>query len=126
MSRGISLRVALLDNQIVDRDRLPIGRVDDVEIEVGEGLPRVTAVLTGSEALGPRLGGSVGWAMAALSARLRDPHQDEGPARIEIGAVKELEPLVELDLAKDEMPEVAGLERWLARQFVARLPGSGR
>jgi hypothetical protein len=126
MSRGVSLRVALLDNQIVDRDRLPIGRVDDVEIEVGEGRPRVTAVLTGSEALGPRLGGSVGRAMAALSARLREPRQDEGPARIEIGAVKELEPLVELDLAKDEMPEVAGLERWLARHFVARLPGSGR
>ena len=125
MNRSLSLRIALLDNQIVDRDGLPLGRVDDLEIEIGEGQPRVSAILTGSEALGGRFDGPIGRAMAALSSRLRHPSQGEGPARIEIGAVQEVQPLVELELGKDQLPEVAGLERWLARHFVARIPGAG-
>lgn len=124
MSREISLRIALLDNQVVDCNRLPIGRVDDLEIEVEDGRPRVTEIVTGSEALGGRIGGLLGHWMAAISARLRSS-TEEGPPRIEIGAVEEIEPLIELRVDKDEMPEVAGLERWLAARFVGRLPRSG-
>jgi hypothetical protein len=125
LSRSISLRIALFDNQIVDSNRLPIGRVDDLEIEVGDGSPRVTAILTGSEALGGRIGGFLGRWMTAVSARLRSPAEEEGPPRIDVAAVEELEPLIELRLEKDELPEVAGLERWLATHFVGRLPRSG-
>jgi len=32
VSEHVSLRLALLDKQIVDRERLPIGRVDDLEL----------------------------------------------------------------------------------------------
>ena len=125
MSRSISLRIALLDNQVVDCNRLPIGRVDDLEIEVEGGPPQVTEVITGSEALGGRLGGFLGRWIAAASARLRSADQKQGPPRIEIAAVEEIEPLIELSVAKDELPQVAGLERWLAANFVGRLPGSG-
>jgi hypothetical protein len=125
MSRSISLRIALLDNQVVDSNRLPIGRVDDLEIELGDGSPRVTAILTGSEALGGRIGGFLGRWMAATSARLRSSAEEEGPPRIDIAAVEEFEPLIELGVEKDEMPHVAGLERWLAERFVGRLPRSG-
>jgi hypothetical protein len=125
VSRSISLRIALLDNQVVDSNRLPIGRVDDLEIEVGEGAPRVTAIVTGSEALGNRIGGSLGRWMATLSARLRPPAATEGPPRIGLGAVAEIEPLIELDVDKDDLPQVGGLERWLAANFVGRLPRSG-
>jgi hypothetical protein len=124
MSRSVSARIVLLDNQIVDSDRLPIGRVDDLEIEVDGGEPRVTAMLVGSEALGQRIGGLIGRAMTAVSARLSPPGRT-GPPRIGVDSIRRLEPLIELDLCKDEMPEVAGLERWLAAHLVERLPGSG-
>jgi hypothetical protein len=52
--RQISARIALLDKQLVDSDRLPIGRVDDLELSLpaGGGPPEVEALLTGAEALG--------------------------------------------------------------------------
>jgi hypothetical protein len=125
MSRSISLRIALLDNQVVDCHRLPIGRVDDLEIEVEDGRPRVTTIVTGSEALGGRIGGFLGRWMAGASARLRSPAKEEGPPRIDLAAVKQIEPLIELKVDKDELPQVAGLERWLAANFVGRLPRSG-
>ena len=125
MSRSISLRIALLDNQVVDCNRLPIGRVDDLEIEVEGGRPRVTTIVTGSEALGGRIGGFLGRWMTAVSARLRSRAQGEGPPRIDLVAVKQIEPLIELKVDKDELPQVAGLERWLAANFVGRLPRSG-
>jgi hypothetical protein len=125
VSGAVSARIVLLDNQIVDRNRLPIGRVDDLEIEVDAGKPRVTAMLVGSEALGQRIGGLLGRVIAALSARLRPRGQAGGPPRIGVDSIRVLEPLIELDLSKDEMPEVAGLEHWLATHFVERLPGSG-
>jgi hypothetical protein len=125
VSGAVSARIVLLDNQIVDRNRLPIGRVDDLEIEVGGGKPRVTAMLVGSEALGERVGGLLGQVMAAVSARLRPRGGAAGPPRIGVDSIRVLEPLIELDLSKDEMQEVAGLEHWLATHFVGRLPGSG-
>lgn len=125
MSRSVSLRIALLDNQVVDRNRLPIGRVDDLEIEVEDGRPRVTEIVTGSQALGNRVGGFLGRWMSSASARLRSAGQGEGPPRIDLAAVEEIEPLIELNVEKDDLPEVAGLERWLAAGFVGRLPGSG-
>jgi hypothetical protein len=82
-------------------------------------------MLVGTEALGQRIGGLLGRAMAAVSARLRPPGQPAGPPRIGVDSIRALEPLIELDLGKDEMAEVAGLEHWLAAHLVERLPGSG-
>jgi hypothetical protein len=125
MSREVSARIALLDNQIVDCHRLPLGRVDDLEIELGDGEPRVTSMLVGSEALGDRIEGALGRNMAAASARLRPRSDPAGPPRIPVGSIRELEPLIEIDAELDELRQVAGLEHWLAEHFVERLPGSG-
>jgi hypothetical protein len=125
MSREISARIALLDNPIVDCHRLPIGRVDDLEIEIGAGAPRVTALLTGAEALGGRIDGALGKAMAGVASRMRAGGEKAGPPRIEVARIREIEPLIELDVELDELPHVAGLEHWLATYFVERLPGSG-
>ena len=125
MSRHVSVRHGLLDKQIVDRDRLPIGRVDDLELAVEDGaVVRVEAILTGAQALGERLGGMLGRWLAGSSARLR-PGGDDGPTRIDPALVVELEPFVGLSARFDELPHVAGLERWLARNVVGRLPGAG-
>lgn len=126
MRREVSARIALLDEQVVDCHRLPICRVDDLELELdGEGALRITAILTGSEALGARIDGALGRAISSVSARLRSPAKDPGPPRIPVAAIRELEPLIELDREFGELSEVAELERWLAANFVERLPGSG-
>ena len=126
MTDHVSLRLALLDKQLVDCDELPFGRVDDVEIEVREAgsRPRVSALLTGQEALGDRLGGLVGRTMSATARRLRDDPVG-GPTTIDPRLVRVTEPLIELSIPFAELQHVAALERWLARYVVEPLPGAG-
>jgi hypothetical protein len=121
---GISARIALLDKQIVDSDQLPIGRVDDAEIELPNdgGPPRVAALLVGAEALGDRLGGATGRVMAATAARLR--HGTDGPPTIDAALIADLEPMIKLRVRFAALEGVAGLERWLSER-VERAPGAG-
>jgi hypothetical protein len=126
MSAGGSARFSLLDQQLVDVDGLAFGRIDDVELACsGSDPPVIAALLTGTEALGERLGGTAGRMLAAASARLRPPSAPSGPTRIDAELIAELEPLVRLSVHLRELPHVAGLERWLARHAVSRLPGAG-
>ncbi len=127
MSEHVSVRLGLLDKQIVDCERLAIGRVDDLELSLragGEG-PEVEAILTGAQALGERLGGILGGWMAATAARLRTRSAPSGPTRIDPSLVVELEPFVRLSVRFHDLPHVAGLERWLATNLIERLPGAG-
>ncbi len=126
MSEHVSLRLALLDKQIVDRERLPIGRVDDLELVLpgSGGAPQTEAILTGAQALGDRLGGFLGGWMAAVAGRLRARSAGTGPSRIDPALVAELEPFVRLSVRFDDLSDVAGLERWLARNVVGPLPGA--
>ncbi len=126
MSDHVSVRISLLDKQIVDCERLAIGRVDDLELSLpSEEQPaRVEAILTGAEALGERLGGTVGRWMAATTRLLRPPSAHEGPTAIDSSLVAELEPFIRLSVRFDDLPDVAGLERWLARRAVEPLPGA--
>ncbi len=126
MSSDLSARISLLDNQLIDADEVPVGRVDDLELSVRDGgPPRVQGVLTGSQALGERLGGGIGRLMAAVSARLRSADAAEGPTRLEPGLIAELEPLVKLRAPLRELDQVAGLERWLTENVIEKLPGAG-
>ncbi len=127
MSRDLSARISLLDNQIVDCDGLPIGRVDDLELAVpdGGGPPRVEALLTGSQALGERLGGGIGDTMAKTSRRLRTRPVSRAPTCIDPNLIEELEPLLKLTVPLRELDEIAGLERWLSKNMIEKLPGGG-
>ncbi len=126
MSEHVSVRLALLDQQIVDCERLAIGRVDDLELGFAEdGALTVEAILTGAQALGERLGGTVGAWMAAAASRLRPRSAPAGPARIEPSLVAELEPFIRLSVHLDDLPDVARLERWLSANVIEPLPGAG-
>jgi hypothetical protein len=125
LSKHVSLRIALLDKQIVDADQRPFGRVDDLELELLQGRPRVVALLTGAEALGERLGGRVGGWMAGSAALLRPRSAPVGPPRIDPTMVRALEPMVALNVPLRELRGVAGLERWLAHHVVEPVPGAG-
>jgi hypothetical protein len=123
---GISVRFSLLDQQIVDVHGLPIGRVDDVELQQeGDEPPRVAALLVGAQALGERIGGTTGSTAAALAAGARGD-ASAGPTRIDAACIAELEPQVRLNVGLEDLPDVAGLERWLSTHLVERLPGAGR
>ena len=126
MSKQLSLRLDLLDRQIVDADELPVGRVDDVVLDVSDGhAPRIVALLTGAQALGERLGHGLGRLMARTAARLRSSSAEPGPARIDRDLVDSIEHQVRLRAPLNQLEHVAGLERWLAEHFIEGIPGSG-
>lgn len=124
----VSARLRLLDVEIVDSDGLPIGRVADVELTVGDrGGAQVVALACGQGALGRRLGGTLGRFLQASAARLdsHGPGQPDRVARINAELVQEVSSVVSLSCPLRELSGVAGLERWLAVQLIGRLPGSG-
>jgi hypothetical protein len=118
----LSLNLDLLDHQVVDANKLPISRVDDLEVSLPEdgsgGEPRVTGLVLGAETVGHRLGGRAGAVMASVSARLRE-HAESGPPVVDVGRVEQARPFVVLTDAFPDLPQVAGLEHWLRRHVVA-------
>lgn len=126
MTAHHSLRFTLLDQQVVDAENRPVGRVDDVVIELGEPgqQPVVTDLLIGAQAFGERLGGVTGRVMARVAHRLRDDPSD-GPAAVPVDLVGDHADLVHLLRPLRDLPGLAGLERWLAARLVEPVPGAG-
>lgn len=113
----------LLDRQILDRDGAPVGKVDDVELALGEdGTPYVAALLVGQQALGDRMGGWLGRWLADVARRLA-PDRERGPIRIPYDLVAELNSAVNLAVSRDLLPDPP-LEVWLRDHLVARIPGA--
>lgn len=129
MSDDLSLRLDVLDRQIVDSDGVPVGRIDDLVLGEPAGgdatTPTPRAILTGAQALGERIGGTTGRTMARVAARLRPHGEPQGAAAIELGLVDRIDEQVRLTVPLADLPHVAGLEHWLARHVVGPMPGSG-
>jgi hypothetical protein len=114
----------LLDRQIVDRDEAPVANVDDLELtERADGRLAVTALLVGPGALGPRVGGRLGRWTVAIWRRLR-PDVDPSPGRIDAALVTGTDSAVHISAAVGEL-RLDGLERWLRRYVIGRIPGAG-
>ena len=122
-----SVRFTLLDQRIVDSQQRPVGRVDDLEIEIPRdgGEPEVVALLTGAQALGERLGGLTGRLMAGVAARLRTGAAPSRPVAVPAELVAVDDNLVTLTVPIRELPQLMALERWLAHHVVEGLPGAG-
>jgi len=116
----------LIDRQIVDADGMSLARVDDVELELHEdGAPTISALLCGTLALGPRLGGRLGVWWSAVGRRLRG-QDDPRPVRIDFDHVATLKPTeLRLDLTEPDAPPFA-LRIWTREKIVTRLPGGTR
>ena len=123
MSDDFSVRFTLLDNQVVDADRLPVGRVDDLELDVDSGAPRINGILIGMEPLGERMGGWLGRLLAATSSRAREA--GSGPATVDPALVDQFSPMIRLRAPLAQLEQVASLERWLSRHIISKVPGGG-
>lgn len=125
--RETSLRNEILDQQVVDRDGLPFGRIDDIEVDLegdaGSAGPELTRLLCSQEALGERLGGIVGGLLARTARRLRRASSPAGGFFFEAGDVDRWEPVVRLHARFRDL-DAAPLETWLSDQVVNRLPGA--
>lgn len=114
---------AVLDRQIVDSDGENVGKVDDVEFEWREGAaPTMTALVSDTAALGPRIAGRLGRSWETLMGRLRPP--DEEPTRIRLEDVEGFSPSTVLSVPAP--PGMRPLETWVAEHVIGRIPGGRR
>jgi len=111
----------LLDRQVIDRDGLLVGKVDDVELSTDDP-PRVAALLLGPVALGERMGGWLGRTIAGVARRARAAG-DRDPIRIPYDQVAQVDTAVHLRIRRDLLPEPA-LEEWLREHVIGRIPGA--
>ena len=110
----------ILDQQLVDRTGVNIGKVDGVVLELRDGLPpRVAAVLTGGHLLARRLHPRI----EAWTRRLTRGWgpRSHNPLRIPWSKVTKIGVDVRVDLdAQDVMP----WEHWVRDRIIGRIPGA--
>jgi sporulation protein YlmC with PRC-barrel domain len=113
----------LLDRQIIDRDGLDIGKVDDVELAIDDaGNMTVVALLAGPVALGPRLGRWLGAVVTGIAIRWH-PQPDPDPIRIPYDLVADVGPAITLSVRRELLVEPR-LEVWLREHLIRRIPGN--
>jgi sporulation protein YlmC with PRC-barrel domain len=120
------LGLHLLDRQVVDHDGAAVGKVDDVELLVPDdgSAPYVVALLTGPQALGPRLGGLLGhWVVFVSHALSRD--SGDQPGRIGAELITDIGTRITVARSRAELGVQQNEDR--ARDYlIARLPGARR
>ena len=110
----------ILDQQLVDRNGLGVGKVDGIVLELREDAPpRITAVLTGGHLFAWRLHPKLeGW-MRVLT-RGWGPRRSE-PLRIPWSKVMKIGVDVKVEISADEaMP----WEHWVRDRIISRIPGA--
>jgi hypothetical protein len=124
-ARHVDAGRELLDHQLIDRDGLLCGNVDDVELEVPAdgGRPVVTALLAGPGVLSERIGGRAGHAWAELLRRLYPGREKVG--RIPMDQVADVGSAIRLSVPRDEVDSDL-FEVWVRDHVINRLPGAGR
>jgi hypothetical protein len=118
MARRLDAALELLDRQLVDKDGRLAGKVDDLELtDPGDILeqPRVTAILTGPDALAGRLHTRFGRWLQGVVLRLL---ARQAPSRVPLGQVEAIGSSIRLRVAAGRLDTGQG---W-TRQLVSWLP----
>jgi sporulation protein YlmC with PRC-barrel domain len=111
----------VLDKQVLARDRVKIGKVDGIVVELEDNAaPRVAFIEMGAVALARRLGRWPG-ATASATAQLLGGNQSKGPHRIPWDHVRNIGLNIEVDVAA--RPFFAW-QRWLRDHIIGRIPGA--
>lgn len=119
-----SILIRLLDHQIVDGEGRLIGKVDDLALrEDGDELV-VEWLMVGPAALAPRYPGVLGRWGWAVWRRLNDP-DDPGVVMVPVSEIQEIRSDVVVgEAARDALLASFGLENWLRRNLIGRIPGA--
>ena len=123
MSKGKDLHLVrdVLDTQVLDREKRPMGKVDGIGLELPDGSPpRVAYFEIDGVTAWRRLGERYGRWAARIAARWHGK-----PYRFRWSQVRDLGIDLEIDVDA-ERTSTLDLERWLRERFVARLPGGRR
>lgn len=112
MSEPVDLALGILDHQLVDCEGRRCGKADDLELELGGGAPRVTAVVVGAGAWRRR--GVVGRTISRLGGGrvVKVPWEE----------VASVDSAINLKRSASELRLGRGDDR--ARTWVERLPGA--
>ena len=110
----------MLDQQLVDRNDLAVGKVDDIVLELRDGAaPRIAALLTGGHILAHRLHPGLERLMRRMT-RGWGPGSHE-PLRIPWSKVRKIGIDVKVDIGADEwLP----WEHWVRDHIIRRIPGA--
>ena len=109
----LDLGLGLLDHQLLDSEGRRCGNVDDLELEgVGEGEPRVTAILSGPPV----------WRGRGVLGRLASWIASGDTVRVPWEEVERIEAAVHLRKTCHELRLGRGDDR--ARPWIERIPGS--
>jgi sporulation protein YlmC with PRC-barrel domain len=110
----------ILDQQLVDRNDVNIGKVDGMVLELREGKPpRVSALLTGGHLLARRLHPRLE-SLARWITRRCDPGLME-PTRIPWEKVMKIGVDVKVDVGADQ---VMPWEHWVRDHILCHIPGA--
>jgi sporulation protein YlmC with PRC-barrel domain len=122
--RVIDAGLNLLDRQILDRDGMMSGNVDDLELTVPAdgGPPVITAILAGPGALARRLGSRSGRWLENIHSRLH-PSEQPGPARVAFGVVTRVGDHVEIAVSRGDL-DVSRFEKWVRDHIIVKIPGA--
>lgn len=115
----------ILDQQLVDRNGEPLGRVDGIVFEPREGAPpRVLQLTMGAVPLAGRFGQRVQRLVEA--AHRRWSVRRSATYGIPWNAILEVHfQHLKVDVDREESP-ACDWERWLRRRVIGRIPGSGK
>ncbi|HEX9987839.1 MAG TPA: hypothetical protein VGE45_05090 [Chloroflexia bacterium] len=112
----------VLDNQIIDRHKQKMGKVDGIIMELREGKPpRLAYIEVGGTVLASRLHPRLGEWAEKLARKFGEGGM---PYRIAYAKIKDVGIDVELD-EELEKTSIGALERWLSKNVIGRIPGSG-
>ncbi|WEV77505.1 hypothetical protein O9K63_13010 [Janibacter cremeus] len=119
-----SVVIRLLDHQIVDEDGRFLGKVDDLAVREDGGDLLVEALMVGITALAPRYPGVLGRWGWAMWRRLSDPAAS-GAVLVPLEEVLEVRSdIVVTTAARDALLTSFGLENWLRKHLIERIPGA--
>ena len=118
--KHIDLVRDVLDTQVLDGKKRPLGKVDGIGIELRERAPPRVAYL---EIEGPTAWARLGERWGRWAAKLASRWQRQGhPFRFDWSQVRDLGVDIEIEADAEQAPTL-DFERWLRSRFVGRLPG---
>jgi sporulation protein YlmC with PRC-barrel domain len=113
----------VLDKELIDSEDEPIGRVDGLVMQIGDGTqPRITHIAVGGAALWERIHPAFGRLSQRLG-RMWGPKRKE-QVRIPWSRVKTAGRDIKLDVEGKQTGAI-DWEIWVSRNIIKRIPGSG-